>query len=280
MSTMKFIKAFFLLFLIGGLISCEDVIDLQLPDGDTLLVVDAWFTDQKGINGVRLSQSAPYFSNEETPAVTGAGVELLDGTGNIIPWTEDPNEPGFYTTDTVGTIGYEYALHITTADGKEYLSQRERMNFVPPILKIYDKFREKSILFQEGWYVLIDTYEPTGFGAYYRWKYYVNGAYQVSREQIAVAEDLLVDGNDIIGLDINFEPMEDGDSVRVEQMSITEEAYTYLSKLQLSLFTGGPFDAPPAPVKGNIISLDDPNEKVLGYFTVSAISAAEKVIGQ
>lgn len=53
----------------------------------------------------------------------------------------------------------------------------------------------------------------------------------------------------------------------LRQMSISQEAYRFLRLVkQQTEISGSVFDPPPANIRGNIISLDNPEEVVLGYF--------------
>jgi hypothetical protein len=61
--------------------------------------------------------------------------------------------------------------------------------------------------------------------------------------------------------------------VDLRQMSITQKAYRFLRLVkQQTEITGSVFDPPPANIRGNMISLDNPDEVVLGYF----IAAGER----
>ncbi|MFL0682181.1 uncharacterized protein DUF4249 [Algoriphagus aquaeductus] len=56
----------------------------------------------------------------------------------------------------------------------------------------------------------------------------------------------------------------------VKQLSITKDAHDYWRKVrQLVNNTGSVFDIPPAPIRGNMYHVDDPEEVVLGYFEVA-----------
>jgi hypothetical protein len=60
----------------------------------------------------------------------------------------------------------------------------------------------------------------------------------------------------------------------VNQYSLNEDEYLYWEKLQnLSEQVGGLYDMIPSAVPSNVYCLDDPNEKVQGYFSVSASSS-------
>jgi len=59
----------------------------------------------------------------------------------------------------------------------------------------------------------------------------------------------------------------------LRQLSVTQEAYRFLRLVkQQSEISGSVFDPPPANIRGNMISLDDPEEVVLGFFIAAGES--------
>ncbi|EIM74804.1 hypothetical protein A3SI_15286 [Nitritalea halalkaliphila LW7] len=61
---------------------------------------------------------------------------------------------------------------------------------------------------------------------------------------------------------------------RVQQISISASAHRFLTLVEQQLnTTGSVFDQPPAMIRGNMVSLTDPNELVLGYFIAGAESS-------
>lgn len=257
--------------------ACQDVIDLQVPDGETLLVVDGWLTDQPGEKQVLLSTTANYFNNSTTPSVSNADVILYDDLGAVD--TLEERLPGVYITEYVGQIGSTYHLYIRTADGEEYTSWPETLKPVSDITRLYAEFKEESTFFEEGYYVLLDTEDPLGQGDYYRWKQYVNGEYQHAPMDLLYSRDGLVDGNPIEGLEVTTEPLELGDQVVIRQLSISESAFEFFMQLQnQTAFVGSMFDTPPAALVGNMEAVAADGKRALGYFGVSAVSEASLVI--
>ena len=56
----------------------------------------------------------------------------------------------------------------------------------------------------------------------------------------------------------------------LQHLSVSAEAHRFLTLIDQQLrLTGSIFDLPPANIRGNLISLDNPEEQVLGYFFVS-----------
>ncbi|MEN8251811.1 MAG: DUF4249 family protein, partial [Bacteroidota bacterium] len=61
--------------------------------------------------------------------------------------------------------------------------------------------------------------------------------------------------------------------VRIEQHTLTQEAYQFFKLLKLqSSINGDIFDPPPATLRGNMINLTAPDENVIGYFRASDVS--------
>jgi hypothetical protein len=56
----------------------------------------------------------------------------------------------------------------------------------------------------------------------------------------------------------------------VRQLSISKDAFEYWGKVsEVVNNTGSVFDTPPAPIRGNMYNISDPDEVVLGYFEVA-----------
>lgn len=67
--------------------------------------------------------------------------------------------------------------------------------------------------------------------------------------------------------------------VRLSQIGISPEAFRFLRLVkQQAEISGSVFDPPPANIRGNMISLDNPEEVVLGYFMAGAEARIEKYI--
>ena len=258
-------------------VACEDVIEVDVPEGKTRLVVEGMLTDREELQTVKLKYTAPYFSNQPTPVVQGAEVYIADDQGHRITLTE--TTPGVYQHEFAGIHGRTYQLHIETAEGEQYHSLEETMMPVPPIDTIYATFEEASINNEEeGYYVAINATDPADTVNFYRWRYYVNGQYQNEPADLFFGNDRLIDGLD--GLMVNFyrDPLLVGDVAVVEQMSISENAYDFLNLLYQQTVSGGSqFSPPPAPIKGNIIGAKD-GEYAIGFFMVTAITTAEITI--
>jgi len=265
--------------IILGLTSCQDVIDLDLPSTDPQLVVEGWLTDEPVEQQVRLSLSAPYFENAELPGLSGALVVLFDEQNPVDTFLEADETAGLYTSSFRLQAGGVYSIYILSPDGREYQSVPQLLEPVPPIDSIYAEFREESPFEDEGYYVFINTREPAGAGDHYRWRQYINGNFQNDPFDLNYASDEFVDGNPIIGFEVATQAAQPGDTVRIDQMTISREAFDFLVQVQnQTAFVGSLFDTPPAPIPGNIRNLNDPEDDPLGFLGISGLTFAELVI--
>lgn len=274
MKNLKYPLLFLLLF---ALVSCEDVIELELPEGEKRVVVDAWLNPLSEVQTIKLKYTAPYFESTPAPLLTEASVTVYDDKGNSYLMTEE--EPGIYRHAFFPQIGHSYRLEFITKEGVEYTSSPETMAKVPALEELYFDFLPKSSFEEEGYYVYIGLIDPKGVKNYYRYQYFINDVLQNKPENLVIQDDDLIDGAELFDIQFNFEPLQIGDKVRIEQHSISEGAFDFLFRVRDQVTPGrGTFDAPPAPVKGNIYNTNNLNETVLGYFGVSDVDFKEIII--
>ncbi len=265
--------------------SCEDKIELDLPEGETFLVVEGFITTTDRPHDILLTYTSPYFDDSPQPKVTGATVILRDNEGAEITLPEE--DPGVYTYPTAGEIGKSYQLEIFLADGEHYRSTYEELAEVVEIDSIAWRLSEDEPDLDDGqsatdiYEVLIWTIESPGVGDYYRWRGFLNGIEYQAPEDLFYASDEFVDGNPIPEFNVTDELYSIGDTVKIIQERVQRGQYEFLNLLfTQTAFVGGPFDNPPAPVTGNITNVDDPNKFALGYFGTAAQSFAEIVVGE
>lgn len=282
---LKFFKySFYFLAAAMWLSSCQDVVDLDLPEGEEFLVVEGWITNEDRPHDVTLTTTAAYFDDADPAPVVGANVFLRDDQG-METLLEETN-PGIYTYPDSGIVGRSYQLEITLDNGERYLSSFEKLYEPVPILDIYwqlseDEPNEDNDESPDDIYdVLIFSVEPAGLGDHYRWRSILNGEEQRDPFDIFVTDDEFVDGNPIPDFNVTDELYSEPDTVTIIQERITEDAYEFLSLLQTqTAFVGGPFDPPPSPIRGNIVNVNDPDDIALGFFGAAGRDRATVVVG-
>lgn len=281
----KIIIYAFLLSLLS-LFSCEDKVELDVPEGPKRLIIDGNMTTLNGPQRIKITKTIGYNNKEENPYVTNANVKITDDQGNIFPliYTSD----GLYETDASikGIVGNEYTLHIVTEEGKEYKSSAQTMYEITPIDSIL-YYHQEELLFKDfleyGYFVAIEFVENgETSGDVYRWKMYVNDSLQHD-QTVVESDDQLENGVEFEGTDFVFSdrPLRVGDKVYIEQMAVTPEAAKFWDQVFIqSSNSGGPFDSPPAPIRGNIYNVNDEKEMVLGFFGTENVESSKTIVIQ
>lgn len=263
--------------------SCLDIIEMEVKSFEPMIVVDGEINNVDEYQTIRLGISQPYFQSHSTIGLEQVVIELFED--NVPVGTYIYSEEGEYLLHHTGKTGSAYRIEISLPDLKEYdhlsekviSSETEVLHPVSEITALMYEYKPESLIFEEGYYLLIDTFDPIGKGNNYRWKVQVNGVLSNDPRQILILEDDRVDGNVINGLDLTFEPFQEDDVVVVYQQSISNPFYKFLFDIYMqSLTQESFFDSPAFNPKSNLIS-DIP---VAGYFNASAYRKAEIVMGK
>jgi hypothetical protein len=217
----------------------------------------------------------------------------------------------FNQKDNFFRINEEYRLIFLTPAGTHYESEFEKLHQAPDINSIYYTVENHPTSdpdeHEEGIQVYMDFEIEKEHGRYLRWK--VTESYEIHNpEYEAKIFDLdrrlkllpdssswrkcwiTLDVPEIFTLDLEHVEGETYKkmpliyvntesrrlnirySILVEQMALSQSAYHYWSELAKNSQSGGSlFDSQPALSPGNICSLDDENELVIGYFSVSGV---------
>jgi hypothetical protein len=280
----------YILFGFGTLMftACEDVIEVKLNADDmNLYAVDAQISTLEEPY-VFLYRGLPVTKDSAYAGVSGAVVKMTENStpAKSVTLVESPEQKGFYTVpDGVsfkGIPGMKYVLHIehegVTLEGSESLAA------VAPIdsIEVFPSSRgEKRFL-------AVFTYgiETPGKGNFYKWEIYVNNVYLSDLQYLSFADDALVDGNYISGLEIMTDfhdiskPLERelqlNDTIQVRQLSISPFTYSYFTQAMNQNSAGSLFSVPPANIKSNITASD--GKPVLGLFRAHDVVLSNVVI--
>jgi Domain of unknown function (DUF4249) len=281
--------------------SCITQFIPETSEDKELLIVEGLITDQPGANTIKLSRSLPLGTRSVANPVKGCTVTVSDDLGNTFSLSE--TDPGTYTSDPTkfqGVIGRTYTLHIRTnfeSNVLNYQSVPVEIKPVPPIDSIYyekvtitegDKWNQP----QEGCQVYLNTHDPANQCKFYRWEYDETWEFRLpydvtnnicwisNNSDVINIKNTSVFEEDRIGrYPLNFisnltDRLEVKYSILVNQYSLNENEYSYWEKLQkITEQVGGLYDITPASIPSNIWCIEDPNEKVFGYFSVSARSS-------
>lgn len=278
------LKNFVLLFLTSMLFaSCEEVIELDLEEGESQMVVDAFISNEAKIQRVILTRSAAYFNNSLPVGVSGASVSLSGSDGSEYIFTE--NTKGSYEYDAgnlaaIDSIGTKYTLKINY-NGKEYRSS-SYLNPVPPIDSIVFYQEKNPFTGELGYFAEFFAKDIAGRSDYYRINSFKNDTAIEAVGRFNLAKDASFIGDAADGFvfilpirrSINFfdKPFEIGDTSKVELYSLNHEAWTFLSRVNTEASNGGLFSIPPANIKSNILdAAGQVQNEVLGVFSMMAV---------
>ncbi len=271
-----------------ALTSCEDVIDINLDEGTPQLAVDAFITNEMKTQTISLSITSPYFENSASPRATGATVKLIDGfTAQEYLFTDVTNNGLYNWTPSISeqlTVGNIYTLSITY-DGEQYQAQ-SILNPTPPIDSISVLYRdaEPPNYPETGYYASLYAFDIAGRPDFYWIKTYLNGQFNNSPGSILISQDGAFEGDASDGL-LFIPPIREsitpfgtvyneGDSLKVEIMSLNFNTYAFLGIAQSQLSNAGLFAEPPVNVPTNIFNVDTTSEVLaIGWFNMGAVSA-------
>ncbi len=274
-------------------------------EGKEMLIVEGLITDKPGTNMIKLSRSMPLGKRSTANPVSGCNVSISDDLGSRVSFNESEEgtyvAPGFFH----GIIGRFYTLHITQfteSNTFNFESYPMELKPVPPIDSVYYEkvIIQESIagsMPQEGCQVFVNTHDATNQCRFYRWEYTETWKMEIPYP-VTNKICYITDKSDIINVKSTSSLEEDRInryplnfisnltdrlsmkySILVNQYSLNEDEYLYWEKLQnISEQVGGLYDMIPAAIPSNIYCIEDPNEKVLGYFSVSASSSKRTFI--
>lgn len=246
--------------------SCEDVVDVKLDTASPKLVIEAAINWEKGTNGrqqvIKLSTTTGYF-DQVIPVVSGAVVSIKNSKNQRFNFIEFNKTGSYICNDFRPAINEQYTLTIVSR-GNTYTAT-ETLKAVSPITRIEQKnnggFTGKDIEVR-AYYT-----DPADEQNYYLFKYiYSNKVTSI----YYASEDKFYQGNEFYSI-TDDEDLKTGDEIEVTHYGISKQYFNYMNIL-VSIAgsnAGGPFQSPPATVKGNIINTTDKSNYPLGYFSLS-----------
>jgi len=254
--------------------SCEDVIDVDVPTGQTRLVIEASLDWEKGTLGnnqtIKLSTSLPYFDVPTSNIVTGASVKVTNTDTNEAFIFVDQNDGTYSISSFVPIIGNTYNLEVVYND--ETYTASETLMAVPDINSITqsveggfdDELLEVNVYFDD----------PVDEENYYLISYYEAGDLFPYLEDIS---DEFSNGNELHDFfekddeeENNQAPFQIGDEVDINLYGISERYYNYIRLLIEQYYSGGdPFSSSAAQIRGNCINETVEDNYAYGFFRVT-----------
>jgi hypothetical protein len=288
---MKKLKYLIWSFVAFSGVACEEIVQLELPDGGRAIVVESTITTKTEPWSAHITLSQPYFNQADPVFIEDALVTIKDDQGGLD--TLHHTDTGLYQTKDpkMCVPGRSYTMSISY-NGETFEAQ-EFCNFQNPIDTFTSYFLpENNGFIQKGNYAFMQAEEWVDPGNHYWWKIYRNDTF-VEGFGFLLEPDEVGPGtpndayfnsnidteNPLSGIAQGILPrpfpflFEPGDSVFLEQYSISRTYYNFLLELQNQANQSGtPFDPPPANPINNF------SGNVLGYFAVANLVTASTVI--
>ncbi len=294
---------FFILMTTGCILFCDCVQQYVSPYKSPLtgyLVVDGYISGN-GITQYSLTRTIPLPGDSTLPVVTGAQLQVEGTDNSIYPLTELGN--GQYSVAYLPlNIAVKYRLRIAIPGGETYLSDFVAYQLTPPIDSI------NWIQNEAGVTIYANTHDPTNATHYYQWTF--NQTYEYNSAEYSqyyydtpsntviprtpaqqvfycwrdippttivvgtsaqLAQDVIYEFP-LVNIPQNSQELTDEYSILVTQYALTDSGYDFLSLMAATTQNlGSIFDAQPTQLTGNMHSLSNPAEPVIGYIQAGTV---------
>lgn len=272
---MKKLHYIFLLIVSVFVLSCEEVIEVDLKTGEPRLVIEASIKWQKDTNGkeqiVKLSTTTGFYSTS-IPKVSGATVSIKNAENQIFSFAEIPNTGDYKCDNFVPIVGETYTLTVVYK-GETY----QATETLQSVTKIETITQKNDSGFSGKEYEIEIFFKDPLEKNFYMAKIFPSSFKSPS---YSVNDDNFTNGN-LKKWIFGDEELKKGNTIAITHYGISEAYYTYMSKIiSISSSSGGgsPFQTPPATVRGNIVNQTNINNFALGYFSLGEVDVREFVI--
>jgi hypothetical protein len=289
------------IFFLNG---CKERFEPNLPVVPQGFLVVEGFINAQGPTQIKLSRTTPLDQKKTFKAELNASIKVEGDDNTSFLLTGLPN--GMYSGNATINQLRKYRLRIKTKDSKEYLSDFVSVKITPPIDSVSWKEEENGVQiyadthdpqnkttyyrydYDETWeiqsafyaaykldrilprQIIIRETNPSDPQIFYCWKYDTSS-------NIILASSAKLQ-NDIIRLQpILFIPTKDERigirySIQLRQYALDKEGYQFMEQMKKNTEALGTiFDPQPSRLKGNIHSLSDPTEIVIGYIPATTV---------
>ncbi len=265
------------------------------------LVVNG-FINSQGVTTIQLTRSLQ-LTDTKTPAPeTKATVFIQAAGGQRFALAETPAGSGTYVSASLNlNPGLAYQLRLTTSAGRDYASDPSPVKAPPPIDQVHWRYENAGVQ------LYADTHDPARATTYYRWKiaetwqftskYESHYQFNATKQQIEprtndiyhcwrtvdtgpvlqtntarLSQDVVTDFP-LVFIPATSDKLSVKYSILVQQFAQSKEEYDYWEALKKNTESLGTINDPlPTQITGNVHSLSNPDESVLGFVGVHSVS--------
>ncbi|MBQ4821213.1 DUF4249 family protein [Aquimarina sp. MMG016] len=259
-------KLIYIIFAFIICTGCEDVIEVDIPNGEPRLVIDAFFEkyvfeDPVTVEGrIKLTLTSPFFSNS-VPPVSDATVFITNLNDNTVLNFEESSEAGVYipTTTTFELPETNIDYELTVIHNNETYKATTQLIPTVPIDDI--KQGDRVLIDGDETEILITFTDDSTRDDFYLLDFDFN--------LYGTIEDRFVENDGTFSY--FYEDMIAGQDLTVKLLGVDEQFFNYMNIIieQSDPDSGGPFQVPPASLRGNIINTTNRDNFAFGYFNLS-----------
>lgn len=266
---MKLFKKILLIIIGFTVVSCEDVITVDLDTTAPRLVIDASIDWEKGTTGneqkIVLSTTTGYYS-AAFPTVSGAEITVTNTAGTVFSFTESGNTGEYLCNNFQPEIGETYQM-VILLNGETYTAS-ETLTASPDIMENIEQNNKGGMGGDEVEITFYYQDDPATTN------YYLFGVKSslVAFPEYSVENDEDSNGNIVPEYHSN-EDFKPGDVVNIRLYGISERYFNYMNKLIIASGADtGPWPTTPSAVRGNIVNQTDNQNFAFGYFRLAEVS--------
>lgn len=286
-----------IMFLIKTLSCVKPYEPPVIKNPNSYLVVDGVAIPGTDTTKITLSRSRNLSDTSSFIPENSATVQIVSKNGQTFPLSL--KSKGLYTGLLNLSQGQEYQIRISTSDGSEYESDYEMAVITPPIDSLTWNQENNVSIF-------VNTHDPQNKTRFYRWEYIETWEYHSFYETIAgfkngaiyfldptektfkcwdsaFSDNVILGASDQLSEDVitnlTLTTIANGSdkisvrySILVKQFGLSRDAYNFWQEIKKNgTQVGGLFDPLPSQLIGNIHCKTNPDEPVLGFFSIATI---------
>ena len=279
-----------LFLLVAACVDSFDTPKISFEKG--LLVVEGFINSGGGPTTIRLTHTIELANEKGNPIPELKATVTVEGDDNSRYPIAEKNNGTYSATISIINPGKKYRIHIRTTTGKEYVSDFVSVRQSPPIDSVtWIADREKNVI-----QFYVNTHDPENKTTYYQWEYVETWQYRADcinpldpipkyacwssqgSTSIFNASSSRLSSDVISGFPLGFihansEKPNIVYSLLVKQYALSRAEFDYLDQMKKNTEKlGSIFDPQPSQLQGNIRSVSDPEEPVLGFVSVHSVA--------
>ncbi|MAW94646.1 MULTISPECIES: DUF4249 family protein [unclassified Leeuwenhoekiella] len=259
-----------ILVLIQLFTSCQETIDVDLPQQQERLVVDALMRipdDSSAFTTayLRLTLTADYFA-DDIPVVADAIVNINSESNT---YRMQYRGDGYYSIAIPRTEFIRDLMRLTIFYNGDTYRASARFQTAVPFDNIVQG--DGSLFAGDETEVVFSYTDEPGITNYY--------LFDLDKGQFLTSEDTFYK-DQAFSFSYFYEDLKPNDTLNVDLIGINKPFFDYMSIVinQSGQASGNPFTAPPSEIRGNVINATNEANYPLGYFAIGEVYSDQIVI--